>query len=734
MTHIKDVKHYLRVATIGHDGLLILYPKTIIIPRPSDQLIIVNDGAVRDAGIGAVMYVMRSDRMLLGGYFSAKLKPHQQKWLPCEVEALAISAAIQHWSPYIIQSMHPCQILSDSKPCIEAYGKLLRGEYSTSARIQTFLATLSRYNVSLQHISGTANIPADYLSRNPMECLTQDCQICKFIAAIDESVIRSVTVGDILDGNVPMPYTNPVVWKAAQHHCRSLRRTSAHLLQGTRPGKKMTRIKDVKRYLRVATIGHDGLLIVKHAMPFQRTQSLIIVPRHVLEGLLTALHLHLNHPTTHQLKQVFHKWFYALSADDQIEKVSTSCCQCAALAKLPKEVTEFTTTKSPAKPGVRLSCDVMRRCRQKIILIRDDFSSYTKASFINDEKATTLRDAIIQLSADIKATDGCVIRVDGATAMQSLVDDPGLKQQGIRLEVGRLKNVNKNPIAEKAIMELEIEIKKAKPEGGPISATMLAIVVRTLNDRIRNRGLSAKEILYQRDNQTGLQLHFNDAHMADNQYATRTRNHPYSAKSKAPKGVPPIKHNIHPGDLVFLKDDGSKHNVRDRYIVSSCKDGFIYVNKLAGSQLRSREYKVKHSQVYPVPFHQFKSHCPTHYERESDTASSSDNMDYVNNPIVGDQDSAESASAMDNDVDDYGNLGVVNDQDDSEPDIPASDAGSDSEIHENDNSDYVSSDESIVDNSDTESSGDSDVSSVHDGQRRARRPPEWMRSGEYDLT
>ena len=64
-------------------------PKTITIPRPTDQLIITNDGAVRNGGIGSVLYIMRNGRMLLGGYFSAKLKKHQQQWLPCEVGSLS---------------------------------------------------------------------------------------------------------------------------------------------------------------------------------------------------------------------------------------------------------------------------------------------------------------------------------------------------------------------------------------------------------------------------------------------------------------------------------------------------------------------------------------------------------------------------------------------------------------------------------------------------------------------
>jgi hypothetical protein len=40
-----------------------------------------------------------------------------------------------------------------------------------------------------------------------------------------------------------------------------LRRTRAHILQGTRPSRKATDVKDVKRYLNVATVASDGLLL-----------------------------------------------------------------------------------------------------------------------------------------------------------------------------------------------------------------------------------------------------------------------------------------------------------------------------------------------------------------------------------------------------------------------------------------------------------------------------------------
>jgi hypothetical protein len=143
--------------------------KVITLPRSEDQLWIVTDGAVKNRGIGATLYVVRDDKPSLAGFFSAKLRPRQVTWLPCEVEALGIAAAIKHFSPFIIQSHHPVSVLTDSKPCVQAYNKLCRGEFSSSARVATFLATASRFQVSIRHLAGSANIPSDFASRNALE-------------------------------------------------------------------------------------------------------------------------------------------------------------------------------------------------------------------------------------------------------------------------------------------------------------------------------------------------------------------------------------------------------------------------------------------------------------------------------------------------------------------------------------------------------------------------------------
>ena len=229
--------------------------------------------------------LLRGLPVVLAGFFNAQLKKHQVSWLPCEVEALAIGASIRHFAPYIVQSNQPTQVLTDSRPCVLAYDKLQRGDFSTSSRVTTFLSIVSRYQVAIQHVSGATNLPSDYSSRHPIQCPDHSCQVCHFVNDLQDSVVRDITVQDVLDGSIKMPFTSRIAWLSTQQECQDLRRTHAYLSQGTRPTKKLTNIPDVKRYLRVTTIASDGVLVVCDCQPFQPVRERIVVPRSVLHSL-----------------------------------------------------------------------------------------------------------------------------------------------------------------------------------------------------------------------------------------------------------------------------------------------------------------------------------------------------------------------------------------------------------------------------------------------------------------
>ena len=577
--------------------------RSITLPRPDDQLWIVTDGSVRKPGIAATYYVTRKGNLHLAGFFSAKLRCHQASWLPCEIEALAIATSVKHFSPYIIQSSTSTCVVTDSKPCVQAYQKLCRGEFSASPRVSTFLSTVSRYQVQIQHVAGASILPSDFASRNAADCNDMACQVCNFVNVIQQSVIRRTTTAEILAGKTHLPFTSRAAWLSLQSECPDLRRTHAHLRQGTRPSKKTTNIKDVKRYLNVATISKDGLLIVKRNELLSPTRECIIVPRQVLDGLVTALHIQLNHPSAHQLKMVICRYFFALDVDKSIEGVTKGCHQCASLLKCPHTIVEQSTTAPPDAVGVSFAADVIKRNRQLILVVRECVTSFTTTTLIEDERHQTLRDALIQLCIELRPLDGphAVIRTDPAPGFKALASDEVLREHRLSIEIGRVKNKNKNPVAERAVQELQDELLRQDPLDGYVSQLALSTATANLNARFRSRGLSSREMWYQRDQFSNSQLPVDDRQLITRQNESRSHNHPYSERSKAPRGKIAPSPGINVGDLIYLYVDRNKSSARDRYLVVSVEGAWCNIKKFSGSQLRNTSYRVKRSECYKVP-------------------------------------------------------------------------------------------------------------------------------------
>ena len=425
-------------------------------------------------------------------------------------------------------------------------------------------------------------------------------------------MVRQTSIQDILHGHARLPFTTRASWLAIQSECKDLRRTHAHLVQGTRPSKKLTNVRDVKRYLNIATIAKDGQLVVKRDEPFTRSRECTIVPRQVLDGLLTALHIQLSHPSSHQLKMVTKRYLFALDMDKAIERVVRSCTSCAALSHTPQARIEQSSCEPPDAVGNSFAADVLKRSRQLILVLRESVTSYTSTMVIEDERHHTLRDALVRLCIQLRPLDGppAVIRTDPAPGFKSLVNDQLLQQHRIVLELGNSKNPNKNPVAEKAVQELEIELLRQDPLGGAVSEVTLAVATANLNSRIRSRGLSSREMWSQRDQFSNRQLPMSDEDLITKQHDQRLINHPHSMKSKAPLALPRPTPDIEVGDLVYIHSYSNKSRARDRYFVTNVEGPFCNVRKFIGSQLRSTSYRIKKSGCYHVPGDLSAIHSP----------------------------------------------------------------------------------------------------------------------------
>ena len=130
---------------------------------------------------------------------------------------------------------------------------------------------------------------------------------------------------------------------------------------------------------------------------------------------------------------------------------------------------------------------------------------------IPDERHDTLRDSLTRVIIGLHPLDGprAIVRVDPAPGFASISSNDSLKHLNVTIEVGRVKN--KNPVAEKAVREVEAELIRQEPGGRPVSDVGLAIAIARLNSRLRFSGLSSRELWTQRNQFTHEQLALSDS-------------------------------------------------------------------------------------------------------------------------------------------------------------------------------------------------------------------------------
>ena len=203
--------------------------------------------------------------------------------------------------------------------------------------------------------------------------------------------------------------------------------------------------------------------------------------------------------------------------------------------------------------------------------------------------------------------------------MACLHNNAVLKGRGITTLVGDEKNKNKNPVAERAVQEVEQEILRIQPEKGPVTNVTLALATAATNSRIRRDGLSSRELWTQRDQLTGAQFPFKDEDVIDHQSRARHKNHDVSAKCKARGRGPNDPSGIKVGSLVYLVAEVSKLQARDKYMITSVTGNSCTIRKFTRTQFRKRQYTVPIKSVFPIVG---KESLSDQYRSDSDSSSS----------------------------------------------------------------------------------------------------------------
>ena len=205
---------------------------------------------------------------------------------------------------------------------------------------------------------------------------------------------------------------------------------------------------------------------------------------------------------------------------------------------------------------------------------------------------------------------GATLQVDPGPGLVALAYDTHsvLSAFNISLDIGRVHNKNKNPVAENAIKEFRKDWLWFKPDGSSLNDSERARITAIMNKRIRQNGLAPKEMMLKRSLSNHCHLEIDDEAEGDNQLQRRTSaNRKQLVKDSVTKQcvVPP---KLSVGDLVYVREDLSKSRAREQYIVTKCfeKNGVPWiVARKFNKSLRNKEYLLKASEVVLAPTNEY---------------------------------------------------------------------------------------------------------------------------------
>ena len=111
----------------------------------------------------------------------------------------------------------------------------------------------------------------------------------------------------------------------------------------------------------------------------------------------------------------------------------------------------------------------MKHSKQNILVAVDDATGYVLTCIVKSEQAHDLAQGLAQLVLPFRLGPQAVVRVDRARGLAKAKSSPLLTKFSIILDLGDAKNKNSCAIVDKAIQELEMELKRLNPNNDKIN-------------------------------------------------------------------------------------------------------------------------------------------------------------------------------------------------------------------------------------------------------------------------
>ena len=287
------------------------------------------------------------------GFASRKLTSAEVNYSQLDREGLAIIFGVRKFEKFL--RGRKFILRTDHKPLVHIFNPNKNIPSLSNARLTRWSIILGSFNFDLEHISGSKNIIADYLSRSPIE----DDELKFWIPPEYINLVENVEKLNVSIDVVKKAITQDTVLNSVKTFInKGFPRNSENIYPGVIPFLK------IKEDLSI----HDEIVLFRNRM---------VIPEMLHERFLDILHR--NHNGIAHMKAEARKFIFWPNIDQDIESISKSCELCIN-NNAPKGV-KISQWKEPELVWERVHIDYCHIDGVNFLIIVDAKSKFIDVHF-----------------------------------------------------------------------------------------------------------------------------------------------------------------------------------------------------------------------------------------------------------------------------------------------------------------------------------------------------------------
>ena len=360
--------------------------------------------------VGAVLTQDFDDGEHVIQYLSKQLTTGQQKWPTIEREAYAIIHAVNKLRHFLLG--HKFVIYTDHKPLRSLFTSEMK-----NARVQRWAIILDEYGCQIEYKSGKSNVPADMLSRVPIDVQN--------ISVIDNSKLAEGY--DSQSDSDSFEELDKTLDTALADQIAQLQRDDSNLNQIIQGLDENPEDKKVQNFVLEENRLYHVSVPVKH----DRTQTLqLVVPKSLTESVLQEAHnsqfggCHASHDKMYDKLRL--RYYWERMYQDAVEFVANcGLCRSKKLKKVRRPLQEMPIPQYPFEMVGIDTCGPFPESLQGnkyIVTIVDHFSSWPEAYAVPDKTAETVARLLLEKFFPVHACPQTILSDRGTEFVNGVIE------------------------------------------------------------------------------------------------------------------------------------------------------------------------------------------------------------------------------------------------------------------------------------------------------------------------